>query len=68
MKAKITDLFRDAMKYAIKGDADITDEYLRSYENRMTDVSRKIDALKREYEQLNDEHTAICVIFGANKK
>ncbi|WP_236526037.1 hypothetical protein [Escherichia coli] len=68
MKAKITDLFCDAMKYAIKGDTDITDEYLRSYENKMTDVSRKIDALKREYEQLNDEHTAICVIFGAGKK
>ena len=68
MRAKTTDLFQDAMKYALKGDEDYTREYLSAYEERIMAVARKIEALKRESEQLDNEHTAICVVFGANRK
>ena len=68
MKAKTTDLFQDAMKYALKGKERETNEYLNEYESRIMAVARKIEELKRESEQLKDEHTAICVVFGANKK
>lgn len=68
MKAKTTELFQDALKFALKGKEDATREYLNEYENRMAEVSRQLANLKRDYERLNDEHTAICVVFGANKK
>lgn len=68
MRAKTTDLFQDALNYALKGDEEYTREYLNAYEERIMAVARKIEALKRESEQLENEHTAICVIFGANRK
>ena len=68
MRAKTTDLFQDALKYALKGDEEYAREYLNAYEERIMAVARKIEALKRESEQLDREHTAICVIFGANRK
>lgn len=68
MRAKTTDLFQAALKYALKGDEEYAREYLNAYEERIMAVARKIEALKRESEQLDNEHTAICVIFGANRK
>lgn len=68
MRAKTTDLFQDALNYALKGDEEYTREYLNAYEERIMAVARKIEALKRESEQLDNEHTTICVIFGANRK
>ena len=68
MRAKTTDLFQAALKYALNGDEEYTREYLNAYEERIMAVARKIEALKRESEQLDNEHTAICVIFGANRK
>lgn len=67
MRAKTTDLFQDAFKKASKGHLD-TKAFLEVYENRMANITEQIAQLKREYQQLDDEHTAICVIFGANRK
>lgn len=68
MRAKITDLFQHAMGYALNGDVDETREYLSEYESRIMAVARKMEELKKECQQLEAEHGAICVVLGANRK
>lgn len=68
MRTKATKLFKDALACALKGDEEETRGYLREYKDRILAVAREIDALRRDLSQLEDEHGAICTVYGANRK
>ncbi len=68
MRTKATELFKDALACAIKGDEEATRECLSVYEDRILAVAREIDALKSKAAQLENEHGAICTVYGANRK
>lgn len=65
MKVKVLSVFHDALDRALEGDRDTVIEYLDEYQSRILDVAERIDGLKQELERLNDEHTAICVVYSA---
>lgn len=65
MKAKVSSIFQYALDSALEGDRDAVREYLDEYQSQILDVAKRIDGLKQELERLNDEHTAICVVYSS---
>lgn len=65
MKAKVSRIFQYALDSALEGDRDAVREYLDEYQSQILAVAKSIDDLKQELERLKDEHTAICVVYGA---
>lgn len=66
-KVKTSEIFNDALAAALKGDKELTRDYLDEYGQLILDKARQIDQLKHEIEMLEGEHTAVCVVLGAKK-